>query len=367
MKYPLKQNIAYVYPMKFSEAVLQHKEQNINWINNLRLIAMFAVIVLHTASPLLFAYKGTPLQNWLVGDIYNALVRFSVPVFVMITGALLLHREYELGGFLKKRIGRLILPFIFWSLVYIGYKLYNEEIAFNGNIGADLKLVLQQLQTGSFYHLWYVYLLIGLYLFIPVLGKFVRNATEKELLYFLSIWFLAMLLSTPYLSVFNTAVDLHNFTGYIGYLVLGHYLTYKRFKLRALPVIAGLLFIGFVVLISWGTYYLQVKDHELSTFFYEPIGPFIVILSVCAFLIAKYTVIKLNPAIRRIFDNAGKYTLGIYLSHALILTLLELADINYTLFTPILSIPLVALLCFLLSWLLIYAMSKLPLVKHVIG
>jgi surface polysaccharide O-acyltransferase-like enzyme len=119
--------------MKFSEVVLQHKEQNINWINNLRLIAMFAVIVLHTASPLLFAYKGTSLQGWLVGDIYNALVRFAVPVFVMITGALLFHREYELGDFLKKRIGRLILPFFFWSLVYIGYQLYNEEIAFTSD------------------------------------------------------------------------------------------------------------------------------------------------------------------------------------------------------------------------------------------
>ena len=353
--------------MKFSEAVLQHKEQNINWINNLRLIAMFAVIVLHTASPLLFAYKGASLQDWLVGDIYNALVRFAVPVFVMITGALLLHRGYELGDFLKKRIGRLILPFIFWSLVYVGYQLYNEEIAFTSDVWADLKLVLHELQTGSFYHLWYVYLLIGLYLFIPVLSKFVRNATENELLYFLAIWFLAMLLSTPYLSVFNTAVDLHNFTGYIGYLVLGHYLTYKRFKLHALPVIAALIFIGLVALITWGTYYLEIKDHTLSTFFYEPIGPFIVVLSASAFLMAKYTVIKLNAAITRVFDNAGKYTLGIYLSHALILTLLDLAGINYTLFTPILSIPLIALLCFLLSWLLIYAMSKLPLVKHITG
>ena len=89
--------------MKFSETIIQDNTQNITWINNLRLIAMFAVIVLHTASPLLFFYNNVPANNWIAADIYNAMVRFAVPVFVMITGALLLHREYELSGFLKKR------------------------------------------------------------------------------------------------------------------------------------------------------------------------------------------------------------------------------------------------------------------------
>jgi surface polysaccharide O-acyltransferase-like enzyme len=353
--------------MKFSEAVVNNKDHNIEWINNLRLISMFAVIVLHTASPLLFGYKSVPLNDWLTGDVYNALVRFAVPVFVMITGALLLHREYGLKDFLKKRIGRLILPFLFWSLVYVAYRLYNEEFTFTGHLWPDVKFVLNQLKSGAYYHLWYVYLLIGLYLFIPVLGKFVQHATEREILYFLVIWFLAMLLATPYLSIFNTAVDIHNFTGYIGYLVLGHYLTYKRFNFRALPYIAAIVFVALVALISWGTYYLQVKDHELKTFFYEPVGPFVVVLATCAFLIAKYTKVKLNVTAKRICNNAGKYTLGIYLSHALVLSIFDLNDINFTIFNPVLSIPLIAFVCFLLSWLLVYGMSKVPVLKHLVG
>jgi surface polysaccharide O-acyltransferase-like enzyme len=353
--------------MKFSEAVVNNKDHNIEWINNLRLISMFAVIVLHTASPLLFAYKSVPLGDWLTGDVYNALVRFAVPVFVMITGALLLHREYELGGFLKKRIGRLILPFVFWSLVYVGYRLYNEEFTFTGHLWPDVKFVLNQLQSSAYYHLWYVYLLVGLYLFIPVLAKFVQHATEREILYFLIVWVLAMLLATPYLSIFNTAIDVHNFTGYVGYLVLGHYLTYKRFNFGELPFIAALVFVALVALISWGTYYLQVKDHELKTFFYEPVGPFVVMLATCAFLIAKYTKLKLNKTAKLICNNAGKYTLGIYLSHPLILNLFDLNDINFTIFNPVFSIPLIAFICFLLSWVLVYCMSKMPVIKHLVG
>jgi surface polysaccharide O-acyltransferase-like enzyme len=353
--------------MKFSEAAGLHNKQNIGWINNLRLIAMFAVIVLHTTSPLLFAFKGTPLKDWIAGDIYNALVRFAVPVFVMITGALSLNREYELGDFLKKRIGRLILPFIFWSLVYIGYRLYNEEITFTMNIWADTKFVLHQLISGSYYHLWYVYELMGLYLVIPVLSKFVQNATEKELLYFLAIWYLTMIIGTPYLSKFNAAIDLHNFTGYIGYLVLGYYLTYKQFNFRVLPVVAALVFITFVILIADGTYYLQIKDHELKTFFYEPVGPVVAVFAASALLMAKYIRVQFNAKVKTVFNNASKYTLGIYLSHALILNFFDLSDINYTLFSPVLSIPLIAFACFLLSWLLIYIMSKIPGVKYLVG
>ncbi len=353
--------------MKFSEASGLHNKQNIGWINNLRLISMFAVIVLHTTSPLLFAIKGTPLRDWITGDIYNALVRFAVPVFVMITGALSLNREYELSDFLKKRIGRLILPFIFWSLVYIGYRLYNEEITFTMDIWADTKFVLHQLISGSYYHLWYVYELMGLYLVMPILSKFVQNATEQELIYFLVIWYITMLIGTPYLSKFNAAIDLHNFTGYMGYLVLGYYLTYKKFSYKALPLVAAIVFILFVILIAGGTYYLQFKDHQLKTFFYEPVGPVVAVFAASALLMAKYIKVQLNPKIKSVFDNASKYTLGIYLSHALVLNFFDLNDINYAMFSPLISIPLIALACFLLAWLLVYIMSKIPGVKYLVG
>jgi surface polysaccharide O-acyltransferase-like enzyme len=209
--------------------------------------------------------------------------------------------------------------------------------------------------------------LIGLYLFIPIIGKFVRQASEKELLYFLGIWFLTVLISKPYLSSFDTAIDLHNFTGYMGYLVLGYYLTYKKFYIRGLVYIAAAIFVVTALIIIAGTHYLLLKNHELSTFFYEPISPFIILLSASAFLTAKHTVAKLSPALNKIAKNAGKFTLGIYLCHALILTLFDLADINYTIFNPILGIPVIAVSCFLLSWFLIYVMSKIPFVKHLIG
>ncbi|OOQ59638.1 hypothetical protein BC343_05595 [Mucilaginibacter pedocola] len=328
---------------------------------------MFAVVVLHTASPLLFAYKTTTVGNWMASDVYNAVTRFAVPVFVMITGALSLGREYELSSFLKKRIGRLILPFLFWSLVYVFYQWYEEIIYFKGTVWENICLVLHQLKTGTSYHLWYVYLLIGLYLIIPIIGRFARQATEKELRYFLALWFITILISGPYLSRYSTAIELRYFSGYIGYLVLGYYLANKQINFPGLALIATLLFVCFAIVIAIGTYYLEVKTHELSTFFYEPLGPFVVVLAASAFLIAKNTLITIGPRLTKVFDKASANTLGIYFVHALILNILEINDINYLIFSPWIGIPVVALICFLISWLVIWVMGKVPVLKHITG
>src|ERR1700742_1454256 len=126
---------------------------NIGWINNLKIISLLAVIILHVAAIPLDKYNYILFSTWLIADFYNALVRFAVPVFVMITGALLLHREYETGDFLKKRLSRIISPFLFWSLVYIGYSWYNEDIVFDANILGDIRLIAHLLTNGTSYHL----------------------------------------------------------------------------------------------------------------------------------------------------------------------------------------------------------------------
>ncbi|HAL83260.1 MAG TPA: hypothetical protein DCO83_14365 [Mucilaginibacter sp.] len=344
------------------------KPGNIDWINNLRLIALYAVIILHSTSLLLAQYGKVPMADWWTADFLNALVRFAVPVFVMITGALLLHREYEIGDFLKKRLTRVVLPFLFWSLVYVWYSWYNEEIVFGSDAWANIKQVLHLLKYGSSYHLWYVYMLIGLYFFIPVIGKFVRNATEKEILYFLAVWFAVMLITQPYLSRYNPSVDMHYFAGFAGYLVLGHYLAFKDFNVRHLRGWMFALFVFSILLIALGSRLLLKYPVWPGTMFYEPVNPAVVMLAVSVFIIVKLTALKMPPVVIRMRDFAGKYNYGIYLGHALVLYFLdEPFGISYKLCTPIIAIPLTALVCLLVTLLLVWVINKIPFGKWVSG
>lgn len=343
------------------------KHQPINWINNLRFIALYAVIVLHTSAVLLAQYGKVPFDDWLTADFYNGLVRFAVPVFVMITGALLLHREYELGNFFRKRLSRILTPFLFWSLVYIGYSWYIEEITFDADAWTNTKQVLHLLKYGSSYHLWYVYMLIGLYFVIPVIGKFVRNATNNELLYFLLVWFGITMLAQPYLARFNPQIDLHYFAGYIGYLVLGHYLAFKKLDYKNLRIGMFALFILTLAIIVGGTWLLYKNNSTVGTLFYEPLSPTIILLSASVFVLARFTVTKMPPVLIRIRDFADSYNFGIYLAHALVLYLLDYVNISYKLCIPIISIPLTALICFILTLGLVWLLSKLPFGKWISG
>jgi surface polysaccharide O-acyltransferase-like enzyme len=349
------------------------KHQNIDWINDLRLVALYAVIVLHTSAILLAQYDKVPFVDWLTADFYNGLVRFAVPVFVMITGALSLHREYELGDFLKKRLMRIITPFLFWSLIYISYSLYNDEISFDANTWTNIKQVLHLLKYGSSYHLWYVYMLIGLYFIIPIISKFVRNATENEVLYFLIIWFGVMMLAQPYLARFNPQVDLHYFAGYIGYLVLGHYLAFKKLNYKNIRAWMAAVFLLTLLVIVVGTWLLYKNNSTMGTLFYEPVGPTVMLLSASIFVFFRFKTSRLSPRVKRMRDFIGSYNYGIYLAHALILYLLDrdygdiAIHINYKLCAPIISIPLTALLCFTITFGLVWLISKLPFGRWISG
>ncbi len=206
------------------------QKEKILWIDYLRVLATFSVVFLHTSIPLLDKFDSAPdiFLKWWIGNIYDSSVRFCVPVFIMITGALLLNKEIPLKLFLKRRFTRILLPFVFWNLVYLFLRYDHREHA---GVMDVLQWGYNLLLTDAVsYHLWFVYVLIGLYLFIPILNKWISHCTEREMEYFLIIWVFTLLIRYPFLPMLRSFVDLSYFSGYIGYLVLGYYLSVKKIK-----------------------------------------------------------------------------------------------------------------------------------------
>ena len=103
------------------------------WISNLRVIATLCVVLLHVASSVLYKYNQVPNSHWWIGNVYDSFARFSVPLFLMITGALLLGKQYSYSIFLKRKVVRILLPFAFWTAIYIIYN-FIEPPQFNGKL-----------------------------------------------------------------------------------------------------------------------------------------------------------------------------------------------------------------------------------------
>jgi len=339
------------------------KSQNIQYISNLKLICALAVIVIHASAPLVLELNKAASVNWWEGNFIDSAARFAIPVFVMIMGALTLHKEYDICIFLKRKLTRIVIPFLFWSLIYIWYLYFNKQISFNNNLKENTKQIWLFLKNGSSFHLWYVYMLIGLYFFIPIISKFVRAASEKEILYYLFIWFLLMLLTQPYLVRYKPSVDMHYFAGFAGYLVLGHYLAFKDFEIKYLRLWMKLLFALTIIFIAVGTY-LIISYTKLSILtFYDPLNPVLVIMGISVFLILKLSKSQLSPFMIRFRDFIVEYNYGIYLAHVVVLNLLVyFFGISYKICTPLISIFLTSTICFTITVSLVWMLNKIPII-----
>ena len=238
------------------------QKTHIVWLDVVRLVAMFTVVCCHSADPFNF-YPGEPPANiaeikwW--GAVYGSLLRPCVPLFVMITGALLLPVKGEVAPFYRKRIGRVFWPFLIWSVIYnlfpwitgllgvapeviLDFFPYSGEEVMRQSLDVSLGYIAQMPFNFSLLdvHMWYIYLLIGLYLYMPVFSAWVEKASRKAQRWFLVAW--GVTLFVPYYREFvgpyiwgscswNEFYMLYMFAGFNGYLLLGHYLRHTEWSL----------------------------------------------------------------------------------------------------------------------------------------
>ncbi|MBL7712388.1 MAG: acyltransferase family protein [Chitinophagaceae bacterium] len=331
-------------------------------------MATIAVISLHTASHIFFQYNEMPLQPWLFANAYNGLSRFCVPVFVMLSGALLLPKEHDIAGFLKKRGSRLMLPLLFWSLVYIAYTIA-ERYSEGQHMGLTetVKFICYQLRDGSAYHLWYVYMLMGIYLFVPIISKAIRHCTERQILYFLGIWLLVLISKLPYLKMLQSAIDFTYFTGYLGYFVLGYYLSLKTFKSRYILVYAATLFLAANLATFFGTWYLTRTSGAAVQSFYENMTPNILCSAIAIFVLFRHLGTVQQAFLLKIRNFIARYSYGIYLVHVLVLSLCYRFGLSGDFVHPAFGIPLLTGFCLLVSAGCVYLVHKLPFGRYISG
>ncbi|GAF04942.1 acyltransferase [Saccharicrinis fermentans] len=341
-----------------------HTTQNTQWLNNLRVFATIAVITLHTCDSV-YLFNIYNLNKWWVANIIDSSVRSCVPLFFMLSGALLLNKNETLHIFLKKRFIRIILPFVFWSLIYIAYwqilKIINgEEFA----LKTFVLFAINKLKTGAAVHLWYIYTILGLYFTFPILSKWIKNCKEIEIRYFLIIWAIIIISNLPLISLIKPNINMMFFTGYIGFPVLGYYLDqHISLSQKHYPLL--MYIIGTVITIV-GTYIISKTHNSFQHAFYDYITPNVILSSIGIFLFAKYLKID-NLIVLKIINTISKNSYGMYLVHILILLLMSKIGINNSFTHPAVGIPLTTIICIITSYSAISFLKRIPWGKYISG
>ncbi|WP_345950881.1 acyltransferase family protein [Mucilaginibacter sp. PAMB04274] len=350
---------------------LPELNNRINWIDNLRVVAITFVIGIHVT-----AYgvvnevnKVGATNNWWVCNFYESAFRCCVPFFLMLTGALLLPQELPLTAFLKKRLNRILWPAIFWGCVYVAYnfgiKHKNEGQEAFGNIGPWLST---QLLDGPIYSYWYIYVLIGLYLIIPILQPWIQKASNRALQYFLIIWVITLALNQFKAVPASSPIELRYFSGYVGFLILGHYLANRVIITKALKYLAvALILTGFFITFT-GTYLLSHKAGTFTASLYEYLTLNVVLLSAGGFIYIKGAFTGTPPdTLLNVRNFMTRYGFSIYLIHPLPLMFMVHFNLNYNLVTPLIGIPLTTIICLLITCFIAWAVSKLPYGRYITG
>ena len=148
-------------------------------VDLIRTIAIGLVVLLHASNEALQA-SSVPMPYWWTALVYKSLALSCVPLFVMLSGALLLQPaklDEPIRVFLKKRLSRIGLAFGFWSMVYLAWGFYVTNVPVT--LSNVVQGIVKDLFTGAWYHFWFIYLIVGLYLITPILRVIISNGNPR--------------------------------------------------------------------------------------------------------------------------------------------------------------------------------------------
>ena len=371
---------------------------HIVWVDLLRLIAMIMVITAHCTDMYNARPQADPMAGFW-GAFISSLMRPSVPLFAMMTGLLLLPVRESAKDFYRKRIPRVLIPMVLWSVIYylipwftgvIGMDKSSISIMFpyvyepSQELSESLSNIALIPFTFNFYttHMWYLYMLIGLYLFMPFFSAWVEKRDKTLTKIYLVLWGLSLFL--PFMSVYiskfvmgtcdwNAYSTLHYFAGFTGYLLLGHLMAKGNpiASRKIVAVGAMLFFAGFIITyMGFSTItaqYTYAEEPELVELFILFCTPNVAMMAIGAFMIVQRIKIT-SQKLQAILASTTKCSFGAYLMHYAIIGPVILTLLPLKLPTP-LSILCSVVMVFAICWALTALIYKIAprWAKYIVG
>ncbi len=340
--------------------------RRIVYFDYLRILAAFSVVVLHISAQCWY-FVGVSGTAFRVFNAYDSIVRWSVPVFAMISGALFLEKEISMSTIYRKNVLRMLTSFVFWSILYAvvsgGDSKHKADVAF-----------------GGYYHMWFILMIVGIYVCLPFIRLIVSD--KKVCKYYMLLWLTVSCILPTLFQVISdlgsghlsgiterisgdvSGLNIYMATGYVGYFILGYYLNHMDFskKQRLLIYLAGL--IGFLTTI-YLSLYVSRRTGVPTESYYSGFTINVLLECIAIFVLFKYWNVSQKP--NRIVAQISKCSFGVYLVHVMIMEFMnERLAINTLSFNPILSVPALSLLVFAIALIISLILNCIPVLKKYI-
>ena len=343
------------------EKTIPEKRKSIFFIELLRTIAAFAVVLIHVLGPFRKLYGQISESDWLAAAGINSATRWAVPVFMMLSGALLLSskKPFNCKYYLSRRLAKVVIPFIAWTVIYAIITGWE-----NGGwyLATTLEVLKNSPNNPAWYHIWFFYDFIPLYFVIPFFALFLKRTDDETLK--LLLFSFTVLFTMKWLGV-NTFLA-QNLILYTGYLFLGWYL-FNRDNSKEVKywIFAG---VSMLLLNFFGTWYIARETGKYSSFFmgYKTLNTAIIggMLFVCAQTWGE----KVPTSARGLISTISKYSFGIYLLHPILLIPIRNLDNGYyQMFgSNWIAIPAISLIIMGISLVITIFLAKVPVLNKLV-
>lgn len=367
-------------------------EKRISFVDYIRVVACFMVMLVHANENFYGAdtsglagnmsMLATESNRFWVAFYDGGVSRTAVPLFIIVSAFLLVPMKpgVTMGQFYRRRFLRMLPPFVSFLLLYTFLPLAWGGMTWQQSL-ADLKMLPFNFPSMAG-HLWFMYPLISLYLIIPVISPWLERASARDERIFIGIFAFSTL--TPWLHRYVSAElwgecfwngfsALWYCSGYIGYLVLAHYIRFhlnwerpRRLRVGALCFVAGAAFTAWSF--WWKGVPGQLIDTPMLEWAWEFCTPNVLCATFGAFLL--FTCIE-APVAPKAVTGIAKLSYGMYLMHLFFLApiaqLLIGGDVAHPLLPVYVTIPAIAVLTFGCTAVTSKLISYLPGSKYVIG
>ncbi len=361
--------------------------KRIVFLDYVRVFACFLVMLVHASENFYGAIGSSDMagpQSWLENEtdrlwvsIYDGFSRMSVPLFMIVSAFLLVPMKEEQTSwqFYRKRFVRVLPPFFVFMILYSTLPLLWGQIDFPASL-KDLSHILLNFPSLAG-HLWFMYPLIGLYLFIPVVSPWLRKASPSEERFFIILFLVSTCI--PYLNrwfgevwgqcFWNEYHALWYFSGYLGYLVLAHYIRVHLNWSTAKRLYVGLASMSAGAVLTILSFYLQAVPQVIHETPVIEIGWAFctfncVLLTAGTFLI--FSTISRKETPRAVASLSGA-SYGMYLVHIFWLGLWVYVFKTELPLPTVAAIPVMALCTFISSYLTVRVLQLLPGSRWIVG
>jgi surface polysaccharide O-acyltransferase-like enzyme len=331
------------------------------YLNALRVLAVVGVIMIHVFSPLngYFALALTDRELYFCAVLRNCW-QWCVPLFVMISGVIFLDSQKEITSekILKKYFPRVVLALFIFGVPYAFLEMFfGARYRFNFSlIGASVMNVFY----GKLWdHMWYLYMIAGIYLILPLLKTFVNNCGEKLLEYTMAILFIftSAVPAMERMFSLNTGFYIPINSVYVFYLLLGHYI--HNYKVKVGKKILFLLLVLYYIYASLSPLGKSFIDATGGAVFFGYDSPIVMAAAFSLFCMVHQKNIS-----NRVFDALSPMCFGVYLIHALFINFLykfmKLTPENFSLATVIVGVSIITIM---LSMGFVYAARRIKIIR----